>query len=125
MASALKDIVGLLDEMAPFSLAEEWDNVGLQVGSPEGKVTKILMALDPTLKAVGQASLLGAQMLLTHHPLIFTPLSRIDLDGYPGDVIREALIKDISIVAIHSNLDAAKGGINDILADLIPATCAR
>ena len=122
MIVTIHTILEILDEMAPFSLAEEWDNAGLQVGSPSGEVHSILVALDPTSQAIGYASELGAQLLLTHHPLIFKPLSRIDIDNYPGDVVREALLKKIAIVAIHTNLDAARGGINDILSDLIGLT---
>ena len=111
--------MAILDGLAPFSLAEEWDNAGIQVGSPFQRINKILIALDPTLEAVKYASTIEAQLLLTHHPLIFEPLSLVDPESYPGSVINEALMKKISIVSIHTNLDAAKGGINDILADLI------
>jgi len=119
MVPKLQDILNLLDEMAPFSMAEEWDNSGLQVGSLSLEVKRILVALDPTLKAVRNASERKAQLLLTHHPLIFNALSCINSDIYPGDVITEALKRDVSIVAAHTNLDAAKGGINHILANIL------
>ncbi|MDB9822395.1 Nif3-like dinuclear metal center hexameric protein [Deltaproteobacteria bacterium] len=118
MIPKLQDILNLLDEMAPFSMAEEWDNSGLQVGRLSRKVKRVLVALDPTIKAVKYASDRKAQLLLTHHPLIFKPLSCINPEIYPGDVVNEALKKDISIIAVHTNLDAVKGGINDILARL-------
>jgi len=76
MVPKLQDILNLLDEMAPFSMAEEWDNSGLQVGSLSLEVKRILVALDPTLKAVRNASERKAQLLLTHHPLIFNALAR-------------------------------------------------
>ncbi|MFC1866638.1 Nif3-like dinuclear metal center hexameric protein [Thermodesulfobacteriota bacterium] len=114
----LKEILEVLDEMAPFSLAEDWDNSGLQVGYFSQEVRGICMALDPTIKAVRYASKGKAQLLLTHHPLIFKPLSNINPESYPGDVINEALKKKVSIVAAHTNLDATKGGISDMLADL-------
>lgn len=116
---AIKEILTLLDEMAPFSAAEEWDNSGLQVGSLSQEVEKVLVALDPTIKAIRETSARKAQLLLTHHPLIFNPLSRIALESYPGDVVFEAIINGISIVAAHTNLDVARGGINDMLADLL------
>lgn len=118
MIPKLKDILKFLDEIVPFSLAEEWDNSGFQVGSLSQDIKKILVALDPTIKAVKQASEKKAQLLLTHHPVFFGSISCLNIDEYPGDVINEALVKGVSIVAVHTNLDAAQGGINDILAEL-------
>ncbi|MDY7035856.1 MAG: Nif3-like dinuclear metal center hexameric protein, partial [Thermodesulfobacteriota bacterium] len=118
MVPKLKDILNILEEIAPAYSAEEWDNPGLQVGYPSQEVNKIFVALDPTLKAVEKALKSNAQLLLTHHPLIFKSLSCINKEIYPGNVISEALKKGISIVAAHTNLDVAQGGINDILANL-------
>jgi dinuclear metal center YbgI/SA1388 family protein len=114
----LKAILEVLEEIVPSRVAEEWDNPGLQVGHLSQEVEKILIALDPTLKAVRQAFKRNAQLLLAHHNLIFRPLSSVDRQVYPGDVISEALDKRISIVSAHTNLDVVQGGINDILADL-------
>ncbi|MFC1531974.1 Nif3-like dinuclear metal center hexameric protein [Thermodesulfobacteriota bacterium] len=118
MVPKLEDILKILDEMAPFLMAEEWDNSGFQVGCFSQEIKKILIALDPTIKAVRNASDTKAQLLLTHHPLVHKPLTNINIEAYPGDVIDEALKKRISIVAVHTNLDVARGGINDILANL-------
>ena len=104
--------------MAPSTAAEEWDNPGLQVGHPSQEIEKIFIALDPTLKALRKASKRKAQLLLTHHTLIFRPISSLNQNNYPGDVISEALGMGISIVSAHTNLDVVQGGINDILADL-------
>jgi dinuclear metal center YbgI/SA1388 family protein len=111
-------VLDLIEEIAPFSAAEDWDNSGMQVGSPRQKIDKILVALDPTRRAVDRASKRQAQLLLTHHPLIFTPLKRIDWDASPGNIILTALRKGIAIVSVHTNLDIAQGGINDKLAQL-------
>jgi len=119
MTPLLKDIITLLDEIAPFSAAEDWDNPGLQAGFPSDEIKKALIALDPTIDALRKAKGMNARLLLTHHPLIFNRLSNVISDVYPGDVISEALISGISIVAVHTNLDAAKGGINDILAGMM------
>jgi GTP cyclohydrolase I len=119
MTPLLKDIIMLLDEIAPFSTAEDWDNPGLQVGFPSDEIKKALISLDPAIDALKKAKDVNAQLLLTHHPLIFNRLSNINSAVYPGDVISEALQSRISIVAFHTNLDAAKGGINDILAGII------
>ena len=119
MVPKLKDILEVLEEIAPSRAAEEWDNPGLQVGHLSQEIEKIFISLDPTLKAVRKAFKRNAQLLLTHHNLIFRPLSSVDQQIYPGDVISEALDKGISIVSAHTNLDVVQGGINDILADLL------
>jgi dinuclear metal center YbgI/SA1388 family protein len=118
MIPKLKDILDLLEEIAPSRLAEEWDNPGLQVGIQSQEVGRILVSLDPTLHAVKGAVKEKAQLLLTHHPLIFQPLSRLDGDVYPGNVILEALRHGMAIVAVHTNLDVTRGGINDMLAQV-------
>jgi len=119
MIPKLRDVLDLLEKFAPTRLAEPWDNPGLQVGSYSQDVTRIFLALDPTMKALMSAQRRNAQLLLTHHPLIFEALSQVDIIAYPGNVISEAIRSGISVVAVHTNLDAAKGGINDILADLL------
>jgi GTP cyclohydrolase I len=119
MTPLLKDIIRLLDEIAPFSAAEDWDNPGLQAGFPSDEIKKTLISLDPTIDALKKAKDVNAQLLLTHHPLIFNRLSNINSEAYPGDVISEALRSRISIVAAHTNLDVAKDGINDILAGMM------
>jgi len=115
----LEQVLGLLENMAPANLAEPWDNPGLQVGSYSSPIKKILLSLDPTMKALMAASRAQAQLLLTHHPLIFKPLTRMDVESFPGNVILEAAKKSISVVAVHTNLDAARGGMNDILAEIM------
>ena len=119
MVPRIKDILDRLEKIAPTVLAEPWDNPGLQVGSYSQEITKILLSLDPTLKALRSAQRRNAQLLFTHHPLIFKPLSQLDINTHPGDVIVEAVQSRISVIAAHTNLDIAKGGINDILADLL------
>ena len=122
MKPTLKDFLDLLESIAPARLAESWDNPGLQVGLLSQKIRKVFTSLDPTLDALLSADEADAQLLFTHHPLIFKPLSRLDINSFPGDVIAEAVKRGVSIVAAHTNLDAARGGINDILADLMGLT---
>jgi dinuclear metal center YbgI/SA1388 family protein len=122
MVPKLEDIVAFLERIAPSATAEDWDNPGLQVGNPSQEVRRILIALDPTLKAVKEASKRGAQMVLSHHPLIFPSLASLNREIYPGDVIFEACKGEIGIVAAHTNLDVAQGGINDMLASLFRLT---
>ena len=118
MVPKLKAILEILEEIAPSRAAEEWDNPGLQVGHLSQEIEKIFISLDPTLKAIRKAFKRNAQLLLSHHNLIFRPLSSLNQQIYPGDVIAEALDKGISIFSAHTNLDVVPGGINDILADL-------
>jgi len=118
MIPSVKDILNLLNEIAPFDLAEEWDNSGLQIGSPDHQVRKMLIALDPTLEAVQEALSKKAQLLLTHHPLIFKTISSINFGLYPGQVILEAIKGNLAIISAHTNLDLAENGINQILARL-------
>ncbi|MBW1804199.1 MAG: Nif3-like dinuclear metal center hexameric protein, partial [Deltaproteobacteria bacterium] len=80
------------------------------------EIHTIFVALDPTFNAVQEASRHNAQLVLTHHPLIFKPISQIERNHYPGSVIFEAIKRDISIVCAHTNLDVAGEGINDVLA---------
>lgn len=119
MHPKLEDILLFLEGIAPAVLAEDWDNPGLQVGDTSQEVRKILASLDPTPEALKEAANRQAQLLLTHHPLIFPSLSCVNRKAYPGDLIYEACGKKISIVAAHTNLDSAEGGINDMLATLL------
>jgi dinuclear metal center YbgI/SA1388 family protein len=118
MITKLNDILDFLEEIAPSHTAEDWDNPGLQAGAHSQEVSKVFFALDPTLRAVEEAAKAKAQLVLTHHPLIFQPLSCINWEVYPGNVIFEAFKNGISIVAAHTNLDVTQGGINDMLAQL-------
>lgn len=108
--------------MAPAHLSEPWDNPGLQVGDRSKRVQKILLALDPTLRAIRAAIRHQAQLLFTHHPLIFKPLLKLDPADYPGNVIFEAIRSGTAIVCAHTNLDSAAGGINDCLASILGLT---
>jgi GTP cyclohydrolase I len=119
MMPQLKDVLKMLDVLAPFSAAEEWDNPGLQVGFISDEIKRVLISLDPTIRALQMAGERKAQLLLTHHPLIFKGLTSINPEIYPGDVITAAIKSRISVIAVHTNLDIAKGGINDILARMI------
>ena len=115
----------LIEELAPSELAEEWDNPGLQVGGFPGEINRVFLSLDPTPASIERARQRGAQILFTHHPLIFRPVTRVHVGSSPGCVLHGALKNEINVVAAHTNLDAAKGGINDILADLLGIECAE
>jgi len=118
-------IVDLMADIAPPSLAEEWDNCGLQVGNGSWPVQKIWIALDPSLPVVAKACRERVDLLITHHPLIFKPLRAIDCQSPVGSVIESALCHRLAIFSAHTNLDAVQEGLNDRLASLIGLTSLR
>jgi GTP cyclohydrolase I len=118
MNPTVEDILALLERIAPAATAADWDNPGLQVGNPLQEVRKVMTSLDPALGALREAARREAQLLLTHHPLIFPSLTSVNRGTYPGNVIFEACKTELAIVAAHTNLDGAQGGINDMLASL-------
>ena len=119
MIPTVGDFLRLIEHIAPMKLAEPWDNPGLQIGDSEQKIEKIFSSLDPTLDALMTASEINAQVLFTHHPLIFKSVSHIEINAYPGHVLAWAACRNISVVSAHTNLDVAGNGINDILANLM------
>jgi len=119
MIPTVGDFLALIERIAPMKLAEPWDNPGLQIGDSGQKIKKIFSSLDPTLDALMAASEINAQVLFTHHPLIFKSLSHIEINTYPGQILARAARGNISVVTAHTNLDVASDGINDILANLM------
>ncbi len=110
------DILGIINKIAPVSLAEEWDNPGLQVGDPAAQASRIMVALDPTAEVIDSAISSSCQLLVTHHPLIFKPLKSISTATRQGAAIHAAIRAGLSIVCMHTNYDIARGGLNDLLA---------
>ena len=115
-AARIQDLVGLIHSLFPPSLAEEWDNCGLQVGDPAASVTRVLVALDPNEAALAQTVASGAQLLLTHHPLLLRPLRSVTPGDEAGRVVLAAARQQVAILCAHTNLDRAAGGLNDWLA---------
>ncbi len=116
------DLMDLMEEWAPRSLAEKWDHPGLQVGHPGREVEKVLISLDLTEEAVDFAAAHGVGMIISHHPFLFKALRELDLTTYKGRVIEKLIKNDILAFAAHTNLDTAKGGVNDALADALGLT---
>ncbi len=116
MTATVADIIKVMETMAPLRLAEEWDNVGLQVGQLDWPVRSIWVALDPLYDVVDGACRNGVDLLITHHPLIFNPLRCINFDTPVGSVIQAAAGHKLAIFAAHTNFDSAADGINDLLA---------
>ena len=116
IVATVQDILNILTNIAADSLAESWDNVGLLLGSPLASVSSILIGLDPTSELLAQASRLNAEVIITHHPLIFHPLKALRTDQPAGKLISAAVQKNIHIIGCHTNLDSTVGGVSDVLA---------
>lgn len=110
------DIIQFMEALAPRSLKMDWDNVGLNCGSRSTPVTKVLVALDPFEHVCQEAADWGAQLLVTHHPLIFRPIPMVTDEAAITRGIMTLCRHGISHFCAHTNLDRAEGGINDVLA---------
>ncbi|MBU2489128.1 MAG: Nif3-like dinuclear metal center hexameric protein [Proteobacteria bacterium] len=120
--TTVRDVERALENVAPSRLAENWDNVGLMVGDRTALVTKILLALDPMAEVLAEAADSGCDCVVTHHPLFFTPLARMDLSE---PVAREAafcVAHGLTLLCAHTNLDKAPGGVNAQLANRLGLT---
>lgn len=115
----VKDILDILNRIAPFKLAEEWDNVGLLTGDPEREITSVLLGLDPTDALLDEAIADGTNTIITHHPLIFHPLHAITTTEPTGRIVEKALTNRINMIACHTNLDSAQNGVSDVLAEAL------
>lgn len=98
-------VIDMLEDLSPCFYAESWDNVGLLLGSRKQKVSKIYVALDATDEVVDDAVLMGADMIVTHHPLIFSAMKRITTDDFIGRRIVKMMENHISYYAMHTNFD--------------------
>jgi dinuclear metal center YbgI/SA1388 family protein len=112
----LKDIIHSIEELAPPTLSEGWDNSGLQVGGENPEVTGILVALDPLPGVVQEAKDSGCNLIVTHHPLFFRPVKSLDLNQMQGSVAGRAIREGISIYSAHTSLDKVPYGVSDALA---------
>lgn len=111
-------ILGALERLAPAALAEEWDNVGLVVGRHNQPVSRVLVALELRDEVLGEAREFGCDTVLTHHPAIFPALSSVT-DAPGSELVLEAAESRIAVIAAHTNLDAACGGLNDVMAEIL------
>ena len=111
-------VVDALEHYAPLPLQEGYDNAGLQVGLTEAvEVSGALLCLDVTEDVVDEAVRKGCNLIVSHHPLIFRKLARISDENYVQRTVRKAIKNDIAIVSMHTNMDAAKGGVNFKIAE--------
>ncbi len=127
MLAKVKTISAYMEELAPSSIAMAGDPVGLQLGNPEAEVKNILVALDPDLDAVREAEQVGAEMLITHHPLFYNKLSSINESFPAGFLLASAVRKGLNVFSAHTNYDVAPRGTNYHLAEALdlPAKAGR
>ena len=118
----VKDILQFIESLAPAYMKAEWDNVGLLCGSASAPVTKVLVALDPFEGVCREAAQMGAELIVTHHPLIFEPTMSVTDETSVGRSIRLLCRHGINAVNAHTNLDCAPGGVNDVLAQKLGLT---
>jgi len=118
MPTAL-EIEKSLFNLAPKSGAMDWDNVGLLVGDPAAEITRVLVALDASDAVVNEAASKGCELIVTHHPIMnyrWLPVQSLREDTPQGRLLRKLTRANIGVICMHTNLDVAKGGVNDVLA---------
>lgn len=112
----VSDITDFIEKIAPLRLAEDWDPVGLQIGDPQQPVKNVLICIDMTTSLIKLSENIGIDLVITHHPLIFSPLQTVRADNRNQSLIYQLIRNNISVYSAHTNLDAAAGGVADSLA---------
>ena len=116
------EIIEIIEKVCPENLAYPWDNVGLLCGDGEKEVNKVFVTLDTNIKTVKEAIEKGADMIVSHHPILLGGIKRIDYTTSEGQMIKLLIENNIPLFAAHTNMDTAKGGINDKLAEMFNLT---
>ena len=118
--ATVSDILTFVESLAPRSMKMDWDNVGLLCGRKEKEVKKVLVALDPFRNVIEEAIEIGADCIVTHHPLIFrNPLMAVSEESETGRCVLTLIEHGIAAINAHTNYDLAPGGVNDILAQTL------
>ena len=112
----VQNVYDFMDGRAPFALQEGFDNAGLLVGDPAWEVRGIHVAMDVTSRVIDEAEALGANLIVTHHPMMFSPRKRMTETDAEGRLLCRLIRNRMALIAAHTNLDRAPGGINDVLA---------
>ena len=120
--AAVRDIYEFMDRIAPFDTQEDFDNAGFLVGRGDREVKKVLVALDITEEVAEEAGRWGADLILSHHPVIFHPVKSITDETAVGRVLLKLLECGAAAICAHTNLDAAHGGVNGCLARALELT---
>ncbi|MGE4275754.1 MAG: Nif3-like dinuclear metal center hexameric protein [Lawsonibacter sp.] len=117
--ATVNEIYAYLDHIAPFALQMSFDNAGFLVGRGTTHVERVLVTLDITESVVEEAALLGCQLIVSHHPVIFHPAKSITDETVPGRILLALTEQKIAAICAHTNLDAAQGGVNCCLAQAL------
>ncbi len=125
MSMRCQDLVTALEQWAPPAWAEDWDNPGLTVGARDAVLTRVMVALTPDEATAQAAAEAGAQLLLTHHPLIFKPIKQLNSDTAVGRTVLTLAAHGVAHYCAHTNLDIAPGGVNDVLAAALGLTAVE
>ena len=112
----VQEIYHMIDQMAPFESQEDFDNAGLLLGDPAMEVRGIHVALDVTERVLDEAEAVGANLIVTHHPIMFSPVKRLVATDYETRLIFRMIRAGMALIAAHTNFDRAPGGMNDTLA---------
>ncbi len=112
------EIIKKIEDFAPLSLACSWDNSGFLCGDKEKEVKKVLLTLDINLNTVNEAISEKSDMIISHHPMFFSGLKKIDFSTTEGKIVKLLIKNDILVYAAHTNMDAAENGINQKLAEV-------
>ena len=119
MAVKLDELIAIVEKAAPLQIKEAWDNPGLAVGDPEQVINKVLVGMDVTMSLIDEANTLGAQLILTHHPMLFSRPDSVTPQTLSGRKILALIQNNLSAYSAHTNLDKAKMGMNDRLMQLL------
>ncbi|MBG91247.1 MAG: Nif3-like dinuclear metal center hexameric protein [Actinobacteria bacterium] len=111
----VQDILTMFDTIAPLSLAAKWDSVGLQIGDPNAVISKVIVASEVTPALLDRLAQETGVLVLTHHPVFFKPIRQLHYGHDMGQIIRAFVSNGHHLISLHTNLDAAKGGVNDVL----------
>lgn len=118
--STIQQVIDTVEQLAPLNLQEHWDNSGVQVGfALENECTGVILTLDVTYQALEEALQKGANLIISHHPLLFTGVKSVTANSLSGRIIGEAILKGVVIYSSHTPMDSCQGGLNDYLASAL------
>ena len=118
-AATLGQLMLAVEELWPESLAESWDEVGLVAGHPSADVTRVMFAVDPTIEVIDEAIGWGAELLITHHPLLLKGVTSVAANTPKGRAVHRLIESGTALLTVHTNGDSAVGGVSDVLADAL------
>jgi len=117
--SAVSDVMTFLNQLAPLPLAEDWDNVGLLLGNRASQASRIMTCLTLTPDVAAEAIEKQADLIVTHHPILFRPVNKLTADSVEGSMVLQLISAGISVYSPHTSYDSAQAGINRQLAELL------